>query len=79
MAFMWKEDSGYTYKRMFPLWVGTSSNWGSNVFNLMLLNTKYSLQFAVGGNEFQKPDSFYQFTPHSHGSYPTKTTGDLQF
>jgi hypothetical protein len=72
MAFMWKEDSGYTYKRMFPLW-------GSNVFNLMLLNTKYSLQFAVGGNEFQKPDSFYQFTPHSHGSYPTKTTGDLQF
>ncbi|WJX82102.1 hypothetical protein P8452_64904 [Trifolium repens] len=60
---------------MFPL---TSSNWGSNVFNLMLLKTKYSLQFAVGGNEFQKPDSFYQFTPHSHGSssYPTKITGN---
>jgi hypothetical protein len=95
MAFMWKEDSSYNYKFeleddnltnksskscMLQLGAATASNWGGNVFQLMLFKTRdsSSSQFHVRNNEFQTPDP-YSFTPCSRITNPTKTIGQFHF
>jgi hypothetical protein len=95
MAFMWKEDSSYNYKLeleddnltnksskscMLQLGAATASNWGGNVFQLMLFKTRDSLShFRVRNNELQTEDPLYSFTPCSSITNPTKTIGQFHF
>jgi hypothetical protein len=70
-------------KCMLQLGAATASNWGGNVFPLMLKTKDFSSQrVARSNNELREEsdlDPLYSCTPCSCTSNPTKTIGQFHF